>query len=313
LGDGKFGRLVQPEATQMKYTVHPPPEPLRDYVEHLWTVAGDGAEPPDLTLKFFVTCAPCIVFQHHNGRSAIVRRIPGSSREVCNGNHPTSFIRGAITQPFQCVTEGTPTAIGVELKPQALNTLFNIDAAELSDGMVELNTLSADNLNEQLLNAENERDQIAVIAQFLRTRAEASPRPDSLVTQSLRLIHENIGSIHVRHLLKRLNVSERQFERRFGRTVGVRASLYLRIMRFQEAVRLMKAGRVERLSDMAYALGYTDQSHFIKDVREFTGYTPKILCQEIEECVSETRYRTLVRQRVLIRQTDCEETPRRAA
>ena len=257
----------------------------------------DGEEPPDLTLKFFVTCAPCIVFQHHKGRSAIAR----------------SFIRGAITQPFQCVTEGALTAIGVELKPQALNTLLNIDAAELTDGMVELNAFSTDNLDEQLLNADNERDQIAVVTQFLRRRADASPPADSLVAQSLRLIHENIGYIHVRHLLKRLNVSERQFERRFGRTVGIPASLYLRIMRFQEAVRLMKAGRVERLSDMAYDLGYSDQSHFIKDIREFTGYTPKSLSYAVEECVAMTRYRTLVRQRILIQQNSCGATPRRVA
>jgi AraC-like DNA-binding protein len=289
----------------MKYTVYPPPEPLRDYVEHLWTVAVDGDEPHNLTLKFFVTCAPCIVFQHHNGHSAIACRIPGFDHEVCNENHPTSFIRGAITQPFQCVTERTPTAIGVELKPQALNALLNIDSAELSDGMVELNAFSKDNINEQLLNADNERDRIAVVTHFLTTRAEASPPADSLVAEGLRLIHENIGSIHVRQLLKRLNVSERQFERRFGRTVGMPASRYIRITRFQEAVRLMKAGRVARLSDMAYDLGYTDQSHFIKDVRQFTGYTPRNLFHEVEESVATSRYRTLVRQRVLIRQDCC--------
>jgi len=292
----------------MKYTVHPPPELLGDYVEHLWTITVDGGEPPDLTLKFFATCAPCIVFQHHNGRSAIARRIPGSGGEVCNGNHPTSFVRGAITRPFQCVTEGTISAIGVELKPQAVHTLFEIDAAELTDGIVDLNAFSTDNLNEQLLNADTERHQIALVTKFLRKRADESPRADSLVAQSLRMIHENTGAIHVRDLLKRLSVSERQFERRFGRTVGIPASLYLRIMRFQEAVQLMKAGRVERLSDIAYELGYTDQSHFIKDIREFTGYTPKSLCRAVEECIATAGYRTLVRQRILIQQDRCDVT-----
>src|SRR5262249_28877192 len=141
----------------MKYTVHRPPEALRDYIEHLWTISVEGEEPPGLTLKFFVTGAPCIVFQHHNGHSAIAPRIPGPRGEVRNGKHPTLFIRGAITRPFQCIAEGSPTAIGVELKPQAVNPLLNIDAAELTDGMVELNSLSTDNLNEQLLNAANER------------------------------------------------------------------------------------------------------------------------------------------------------------
>src|SRR5215472_5267669 len=122
----------------MNYTVHPPPEPLRDYIEHLWTITVDSEEPSDLTLRFFVTSAPCIVFQHHNGRSAITRRIPASLGEVCNRKHPTLFIRGPITQPFQCITERTPTAIGVELKPQALNTLLGINAAELTNGMVDL-------------------------------------------------------------------------------------------------------------------------------------------------------------------------------
>jgi AraC-like DNA-binding protein len=109
-----------------------------------------------------------------------------------------------------------------------------------------------------------------------------------------------------------LTVSERQFERRFMRAVGIPASLYLRITRFQEAVRLMKAGRIERLADIAYELGYTDQSHFIKDTREFTGYTPKSLSHAVEESSTMARYRTLVRQRILIQQ-DSWEAKLRAA
>ena len=295
----------------MNYTVYPSPEPLRDYVEHLWTLAVDREEPADLTLQFFVTSAPCIVFQHHNGRSAISRRIPGPGGG--NGNHPTLFIRGAITQPFQCVTEDTPSAIGVELRPQALNTLLKIDAAELTDGMVELDVFSTSNLNEQLLNANTEREQIAILTQFLRTMAHASPRADPLVAQSLRLIHENIGFTHVRDLVGHLNVSERQFERRFRRTVGIPASLYLRIVRFQAAVGLMKSGGIDRLSDMAHGLGYADQSHFIKDVRDFTGCTPKSLSHAVQECVTMTRHRSLIRQRILVRQNRCKARLRGAA
>lgn len=99
------------------------------------------------------------------------------------------------------------------------------------------------------------------MTEFLRKRADGSPRLDRLVAESLQLIHGNTGSIHVRDLLKRLRVSERQFERRFSRAIGIPASLYLRIRRLEEAVRLMKAGRAERLSDISYDLGYNHQSH----------------------------------------------------
>jgi AraC-like DNA-binding protein len=296
----------------MKYTVYPPPEALRKYVAHLWTVEPGGDGPPDLTLNFFVTCAPCIVFQHRNGRSAITRKITGGAHQAGHGSHPTTFIRGPITQPFQYITEGAPTAIGVELKPQALNALFDIDVAALTDGTVELNAFSRDNLNERLLNANGRRDRIAVLTRFLMAKADAPRQHDSLVAQSLWLIHGSVGT-RVRDLFKHVHVSERQFERRFARVTGVRASFYLRIRRFQEAVRLMKAGQFERLSDIAYDLGYTDQSHFIKDTREFTGYTPKRLSRAVEDCAAMTRYRTLIRERVLMRHDGDEEHPRHAA
>jgi AraC-like DNA-binding protein len=293
---------VQLEATLMNYSIHPAPEPLRDYVEHLWTVAVDRDEPSDLTLKFFVTCAPCLVFQHHNGRSAITHRITNGVRKPCNKSHPTLFIRGPITQPFHCVTEGALTAMGIELKPQALNTLLGIDVAELSDGLVELNAFSPGNLNEQLLNTKSRQHQLALLTGFLMAKARAGRPKDELVNQSLRLMDEKVGSMHVRILLKCLNVSERQFERRFTRGVGLPASFYLRVMRFQETVRLMQAGRFARLTDIAYHLGYTDQSHFIKDIKEFSGSTPKDLSHAVQECAAMRRYQTIVRQRILIRQ-----------
>ena len=83
-------------------------------------------------------------------------------------------------------------------------------------------------------------------------------------------------------MLKRLNVSERQFERRFVRAVGVSPHHYIRIVRFQEAMRLIKANQFERLSDVAYDLNYVDQSHFIKDIKAFSGYTPTDLVKTVQ-------------------------------
>jgi transcriptional regulator GlxA family with amidase domain len=43
---------------------------------------------------------------------------------------------------------------------------------------------------------------------------------DRLVEESLRFIHQHIGSITIKYLLEHLHLSERQFERRFTQTVG---------------------------------------------------------------------------------------------
>jgi AraC-like DNA-binding protein len=89
-------------------------------------------------------------------------------------------------------------------------------------------------------------------------------------------------SIRVPQLLKRLHVSERHLERGFLRALGVSPHQYIRILRFREALHLMRAGQFDRLSDVAYDLNYVDQSHFIKDTKALSGYTPGQLVTAVD-------------------------------
>jgi len=59
--------------------------------------------------------------------------------------------------------------------------------------------------------------------------------------------------------------------------------LYIRVKRFNEAIRLIKTGQFERLTDVAYALNFYDQSHFIRDIKAFSGMTPKSLSQKVDD------------------------------
>jgi AraC-like DNA-binding protein len=101
-----------------------------------------------------------------------------------------------------------------------------------------------------------------------------------MVQASLNLIQANSGSISVKYLLEQLSIPERQFEKRFNECVGISPQFYIRVKRFNEAIRLIKGGQFTRLSDIVYALNFYDQSHFIRDIKEFTGITPKSLSQK---------------------------------
>jgi AraC-like DNA-binding protein len=114
----------------------------------------------------------------------------------------------------------------------------------------------------------------------MRSMLKQAKTRDRLVEESLRLIHQHIGSITIKYLLEHLHLSERQFERRFTQTVGISPQLYLRVKRFNEAARLMKTGQFETLIDVAYALNFYDQSHFMRDIKAFSGITPKSLSQK---------------------------------
>lgn len=181
--------------------------------------------------------------------------------------------------------QGAVWTPGVVFKPQGLSTLLNIPPMHLNDGSVELNEFSRENIGEQLLNARSHHERVARLSEFLRAHVDRSGSEDALVTESLRLIRKGIRSIRVPSLLKCLNVSERQFERRFVRAIGVSPHHYIRIVRFREAMRLIRTNQFERLSDVAYDLNYVDQSHFIKDIKHFSGYTPTSLVQTVQTSI----------------------------
>jgi AraC-like DNA-binding protein len=191
-------------------------------------------------------------------------------------------VYGKRTRPSQTFAKGPFELTGVVFKPQGLSTLLKIHPMEFNDGSVGLNEFSRENIGEQLLNARGHHERVARLSEFLRGHLDSSGSEDVLVTESLRLIQKGIRSIRVPQLLKCLNVSERQFERRFVRAIGVSPHHYIRIARFQAAVRLIKANQFERLSDVAYDLNFVDQSHFIKDIRAFSGYTPTDLVQTVQ-------------------------------
>jgi AraC-like DNA-binding protein len=267
----------------MEPTMYGPPEGLTSYIEYFWTLEC-RQEDAMLTLKTFANGVSGIIFQHHNGRSAL-GPTTAPSYSFSNGGLPTSFVYGKRTRPGQTFAKGPFGLTGAVFKPQAVSMLLKIDPVELTNGPVELDEFSAEHVDEQLLNARTQHERFLRLSHFLRAHVAGARPEDALVTESLRLIHRRIRSIRVRQLLKCLNLSERQFERRFVRAVGVTPHLYIRIVRFQEAVRLIKTKQFERLSDVAYDLNYADQSHLIKDIKEYSGYTPTSLVQAVQKCV----------------------------
>jgi len=255
---------------------------LARFVDYFWTF---DSRPGDTnrTLKMFATGVSGVLFQHHEGQPALGATPDG--HPAGRGGCPTSFVYGKRTRPTRTFANGPFALTGVVLKPQGLNTLFKIEPASLSDGSARLNEFCRENIADQLLNAASSHERIVILRRFLRQRAETAASDDLLVAESLQLIRQRLPSIKVRHLLKALHVSERQFERRFSRAIGVSPHHYIRIVRFRKAMRLMKAHQFHRLSDLAYDLSYVDQSHFIKDSKAFSGCTPGRLVHTVRSGV----------------------------
>jgi AraC-like DNA-binding protein len=95
---------------------------------------------------------------------------------------------------------------------------------------------------------------------------------DVRLSRVLRMIYEAEGDVPVSHLASATKVSLRTLVRLFESWVGLSPKRFLRVVRFQSALRALDGPTSG--ADLAARLGYADQAHLIRDVKELFGATP---------------------------------------
>jgi AraC-like DNA-binding protein len=265
--------------SSIRFTLLPAPEILKHDLECVRIAEYSGEEA--VAIKVAPSGVPGMVFHQNNGWSALEQIITHSGRRSCP---PPLFLYGPGLEPsVMHYKSGTSLTMQVIFKPHALKTLLGINASRLTNRWADLQEFGGEDLESQLLEAHNAQERMTLLTSFLVARFKQGKTRDALVEESLHLIHHNIGSLHVKDVLDSLHISERQFERRFTQTVGLSPQSYLRVKRFNEAIRLIKTRQFARLTDVAGALNFSDQSHFIHDFHAFAGTTPKSLAQQVDD------------------------------
>jgi len=97
------------------------------------------------------------------------------------------------------------------------------------------------------------------------------PGIDSRKQKLFELIYSSKGTLSVKELSEKVFWSSRQINRYFTEHFGISLKAYCNILRFEESLPYIKAGK------LFPELNFTDQNHFIKEVKKFSGVVPKEL------------------------------------
>lgn len=98
--------------------------------------------------------------------------------------------------------------------------------------------------------------------------------PDSVDQRKQNLFNQIItadGNVKVNELATNIGWSSRQINQYFNSQLGVSLKSYCNILRFQASLQHIWEGQLYP------QLNYTDQSHFIKEVKKLSGVSPKEL------------------------------------
>ncbi|AZA53669.1 DUF6597 domain-containing transcriptional factor [Chryseobacterium sp. G0201] len=87
------------------------------------------------------------------------------------------------------------------------------------------------------------------------------------------LIYSEKGSLTVKELSEKVIWSERQINRYFNQQFGISLKSYCGILRFRASFQHIKEGKLFPEQN------FSDQSHFIKEIKKLSGFLPKELNQ----------------------------------
>jgi AraC-like DNA-binding protein len=253
----------------VNYYTLPPSETLKPYVRCFWVLTHDlAADEPAYVYRSVADGCVEMVF-HYQGDFA----------EIVNDGHEKGWKAGMHFQSGvyrRFITAQNFGIFGAYVYPYAIPQLLNMPSSEVTGEMLDVKELfGADGhrLEEEMMLAIDNASRARILSVFLEKRLLFSPVKDAnIITAIHQVINHtpNIGTVNA--LADRFALSTRQFNRKFQEYAGFSPKMYLRLMRLRSA--LNQYGSDKSLTQIALGCGYYDQSHFIHDVKTFTGYHP---------------------------------------
>lgn len=242
----------------MKYGLYTPPQHLRGIVRYFWNFECSRADDLPPEHQAMADGCPEIIFQYGGG--------------FLEYRNYVSYLRAPRSDSKVLQLSDRMGLFAIRLYPHAIRQLLGIPNSELVNGSYELTHIFGNKykyVNEQMLEAASMDEKIKVASDFLSDLWQASEKDP--IYECVRQMLQSEGMVSLDHLRNITGLSVKQFERRFKAIAGFPPKYYSRIARFQGTKRKYASGKFRTLSELSHACDYYDQSHFIREFKEFSG------------------------------------------
>lgn len=226
----------------------PKPE-LSDFVENFWMLENTVNSVHEIVVL-------------PNGRFDIIF--------FYSPEHSFNIVRmGLETEPAQTALPPDALLFAISFKLLAIEYLLDVKAASIINTADPLPKdfwgITKDDLND----FEQFCDKVSVKMLSL-IKPDIDPRKQKL----FELIYASNGTMSVKELSEKVFWTSRQINRYFNDHFGISLKAYCNIVRFKESLEHIKEGR------LFPELNYTDQNHFIKEIKRLSGVVPKELFKD---------------------------------
>ncbi len=195
---------------------------------------------------------------------------------------PPVFVNGPHDRFTTVAGSCAPSYLEMWLAPLGAYRILGLPLDMLPDQPVDLvDVLGTDGrrLGEQIRGLPTWKERFNLLDGFLLERMDQGPRPSPEVSHAVTVLVESRGQRPIGQLAAETGWSHKHLITRFKRQVGMTPKMAARLIRF-ETVRRRLAGDNLGWARIAAEAGYADQSHLVREFRQFTGLTPTAFAEE---------------------------------
>jgi AraC-like DNA-binding protein len=231
-------------------------------------------QPPEILLADFVKCFWCVTNPSSEGKRMTI--LPDGYFDIIFSSTNKQPLRilliGLGTKQIEYVMPGNTANFAISFKLLSLDYVLKTTIAGLVDKRINLPGDFWD----------MERCDLSDFNNFVKWTTEKmlvalDKNIDNRKRELSNLLYASNGSMSVQQISKNIFWSGRQINEYFTSRFGISLKKYCNILRFRASFDHLKSGQ------LFPELNYFDQAHFIKEVRKFSGVTPKKLAKNKDD------------------------------
>jgi AraC-like DNA-binding protein len=192
---------------------------------------------------------------------------------------PKIELWGQVIKPLAIRSKGKHTMFGVKFYTHTVACFLKDSVSTFNNNVLDLSSVmdhSINELHQRLLETDELKTRVELVENFLLKKLpESTLNKIEQVGHFLTNMQCNDSSDNINELAFKYGITPRYLHKLISQYTGLSPKLYYKINRFQQSLKLI-ANKNASLTSVAYDCGYFDQSHFIKDFKSFTGFTPSV-------------------------------------
>jgi AraC-like DNA-binding protein len=169
----------------------------------------------------------------------------------------------------------------IQFKPAGAYPFLHFPVHTLNERIVAAEKIFGDEiltLREEILGKRTSEEKFIVAEEWLEQRFHPNKIPPAeLLTIAGDLQTEPVANYS--RIVKSYSKTPKHLINQFKKYVGLTPKYYQRILRFQEILQQIHRSENIEWSQIAYQCEYSDQSHFIKEFKHFSGFNPQKFIQ----------------------------------